>query len=337
MSQTVSIIIPVYKVEKFLSRCVDSALAQTYKDIEIILVDDGSPDRCPQICDEYEKQYEQIKVVHKKNGGLSSARNTGLKNATGDYILFVDSDDWIDSNMVADLVDIANREKVDFVRSRAKYANWPNHSDGTVCDYGIEKMMHAGRYNRESMENDILPICITTPQITFGPIVSAWGTLYRKSFLTDNEIVFYEDVKYSEDCIFNVKVLMKCNSFYYLNEPQYYNYFYNNASITKSYRADRWESNKTLIKRFEEDYGSEIRFDIPQQLWRKRLFCIMNSLNECQNLDTFSAKKEYCKRICNDNVTREAMKHLYGLDISLKLRIRLYLIKFRCTWLLARI
>ena len=337
MSRTVSIIIPVYKVEKFLLRCVDSALAQTYKDIEIILVDDGSPDGCPQICDEYEKQFEQVKVVHKKNGGLSSARNAGLKVATGEYILFVDSDDWIDSNMVEELVKIAEREQVDFVRSRAKYANWPNHKDGTVCDFGIEDMMHTGRYSREMMEKDILPICIATPQITFGPIVSAWGTLYRKSLLTDKEIVFYEDVKYSEDCIFNVKVLLKCNSFYYLNELQYYNYFYNNTSITKSYRADRWDSNKTLIKRFEDDYGSEKRFDIPQQLWRKRLFCIMNSLNERHNLDTFSAKKKYCKKICNDNVTREAMKHLDGLDISWKLRIVLWLIKFRLSFALALI
>ena len=231
MDKKVSIIIPVYKVEAFLSRCVDSVLAQTYKHIEIILVDDGSPDSCPQICDEYEAKCPRIRVVHKKNGGLSSARNAGMKVATGEYILFVDSDDWIDYEMVADLVRIAEREKVDFVRTRAKYANWPNHSDGAVCDFGNEKMMHTGRYDRDKIEKEILPICIATPQITFGPIVSAWGTLYKRALLNENNIEFYEDVKYSEDCIFNARVLMKCNSFYYLNGPQYYNYFFNNTSI----------------------------------------------------------------------------------------------------------
>ena len=337
MDKLVSIIIPVYKVEAFLSRCVESALSQTYKNIEIILVDDGSPDKCPQICDEYAKKYPQIKVVHKQNGGLSSARNAGMKVATGEYILFIDSDDWIDPETVTELVAIAEREKVDFVRSRAKYANWPNHEDGAVCDFGIETMIHTGRYSREMIEKEILPICIATSQITFGPIVSSWGTLYRRSILTDNKLTFYEDVKYSEDCIFNAKVLMVCDSFYYLNEPQYYNYYYNNTSITKSFRADRWESNKTLIKRFEEDFGEETQFDIPQQLWRKRLFCVLNGLSERHHLDSYSAKRKYCKEICNDRITKEAMQHLDGLDISWKLRIVLWLIKFRLSSALALI
>ena len=243
MGKLVSIIIPIYKVEAFLSRCVESVLVQTYKDIEIILVDDGSPDKCPQICDEYAEKYFQIKVVHKQNGGLSSARNAGMKVATGEYILFVDSDDWIDTEMVTELVRIAEREKVDFVRSRAKYANWPNHKDGTVCDFGIENMMHTGRYSREMMEKEILPICIATPQITFGPIVSAWGALYKRKLLVSNCIAFDDDIKYDEDCIFNARLLLCCDSFFYLNEPQYYNYYFNDTSITKSYRADRWESH----------------------------------------------------------------------------------------------
>lgn len=337
MNELVSIVIPVYKVEKFLPRCVDSVLAQTYRNTEIILVNDGSPDKCPQICDEYAARNTQIKVVHKQNGGLASARNAGMRAATGEYVLFVDSDDWIDSNMVADLVEISEREKVDFVRTRAKFANWPNHPDGAVCDFGNENMMRTGRYDRERIEKEMLPICIATPQITFGPIVSAGGTLYKRELLTDNNVAFYEDVKYSEDCIFNVKALMKCNAFYYLNEPQYYNYYFNNTSITKSYRADRWESNKTLIRRFEEDFGGNTGYNIPQQLWRKRLFCILNSLNERHNIDAFGGKRRHCKKICNDSITKEAMEHLDGLDISWKLRIVLWLIKFRLSFVLAMI
>ena len=333
----VSVIIPIYKVEDFISRCVESVLNQSYKNIEIVLVDDGSPDNCPQICDDFSNSYPQIKVVHKDNGGLASARNAGTRVATGDYIMFVDSDDWIDANMVSDLVELAEQENVDFIRTRMKYANWPNHPDGTVCDFGIENMMHNGKYDRVTIEKEILPIFIATPQITFGPIVSSCGTIYKRELLTENIIEFYEDVKYSEDCIFNAKVLMKCSSFYYLNEPQYYNYFFNDTSITKSYRADRWASNKTLIKRFEEDFGEETRFNVPNQLWRKRLFCILNSLGERKYLDSFTAKRKYCSKIVNDHITTEAMKHLDGLDISWKLRIVLLLIKFRQAWLLALI
>ena len=89
----ISVIVPVYKVEPYLRRCVDSILAQTYQDLEVILVDDGSPDNCPEICDEYAAQDERIKVIHKANGGLSSARNAGLDAASGDWVSFIDSDD----------------------------------------------------------------------------------------------------------------------------------------------------------------------------------------------------------------------------------------------------
>ena len=333
----VSIVIPIYKVEAFLSRCVESILAQTYNNLEIILVDDGSPDNCPKLCDEFASKDKRIKVVHKKNGGLASARNVGMKVATGEDILFVDSDDWIDSGMVEDLVGIIEREKVDFVRTRMKFANWPNHPDGKVCDFGNEKMMRTGRYDREAIEKEVLPICIATPQITFGPIVSSCAILYKRTLLKENDINFYEDVKYSEDCIFITKVLISCNLFYNMNAPQYYNYYFNDTSITKSYRADRWESNKTLIKRFEETFENETRFDIPNQLWRKRLFCILNGLSERHNLDSFSAKRKYCKEICHEKVTKEAMRHLDGLDISWKLRIILWLIKLRLSFVLAMI
>ena len=92
---TISVIVPVYKVEQYLDRCVESILAQTFKDLEIILVDDGSPDACPQMCDKWAEQHQNIKVVHKPNGGLSSARNAGIEVASGDYIGFIDSDDYI--------------------------------------------------------------------------------------------------------------------------------------------------------------------------------------------------------------------------------------------------
>lgn len=98
-NQIISIIVPVYKIEKYLNRCVDSILKQTYSKIEVILVDDGSPDRCPQMCDEWKKRDFRVKVIHKVNGGLSSARNEGLKIANGEFIAFVDSDDWIDPEM----------------------------------------------------------------------------------------------------------------------------------------------------------------------------------------------------------------------------------------------
>lgn len=112
-SPLISVIVPVYKVEKYLDRCIGSVIAQTYKNLEIIMIDDESPDNCPEMCDEYARRDTRIKVIHKKNGGLSDARNIGLAVATGEYIAFVDSDDWIESDFIEILYNNAEKEHAD--------------------------------------------------------------------------------------------------------------------------------------------------------------------------------------------------------------------------------
>ena len=108
----VSIIVPVYKVEQYLDRCVQSIVNQTHKNIEIILVDDGSPDNCPAMCDDWAAKDSRIRVIHKENGGLSSARNAGLEMATGAFLQFTDSDDWLEPEMIAYLIDLAEQMKL---------------------------------------------------------------------------------------------------------------------------------------------------------------------------------------------------------------------------------
>ena len=109
----ISVIVPVYKVEKYLKRCVNSILNQDFEDYEIILVDDGSPDGCPAICDEYAKLYAKISVIHKKNGGLSDARNIAVAQSKGEYIVFIDSDDYVDSNHLSSLWDAMVKNDAD--------------------------------------------------------------------------------------------------------------------------------------------------------------------------------------------------------------------------------
>ena len=116
MEKTISVIVPIYNVEKYLDRCLKSIINQTYKNLEIILIDDGSPDNCGTICDEYAKKDNRIKVVHKDNGGLVKARNTGLDIATGEYISFIDPDDWIELNMYEEMIKIADETNTDIVR-----------------------------------------------------------------------------------------------------------------------------------------------------------------------------------------------------------------------------
>ena len=170
----VSIIVPVYKVEKYLSRCIESIINQTYKNIEIILVDDGSPDDCPNICDEYAKADQRIIVVHKENEGLSSARNCGLNLATGDFIMFVDSDDTIDERMCEILISQVAQNKCDIVMSDFEKVreniNYPKNQHKT--------------YNLKNIKNDVYDKNEEIVELLFNKkvplIMLAWGGNYTK-------------------------------------------------------------------------------------------------------------------------------------------------------------
>lgn len=324
----VSVIIPIYNVEQYLRRCVDSVIKQTYQNLEIILVDDGSPDHCASICDEYHNKDKRIRVIHKKNGGLASARNAGLNIADGDYIFFLDSDDWLDPESLGELVSIAEQNDVDFVRFRPMYAGWPGHRDGDLCDFGTEAVLREGLYNRQQIKSIIYPRLIATEQLTMGVIVAAWRSLYRRSFLTRNGLLFDETIRYSEDSLFSAVLLTKTNSFYYLDGARYYHYFYNPDSITRSFRADRWDSCKRLIAGFEREFLSFDKYDFHDQLWLQKLYCVMVGINEVKWITDREEKKKYISQITNDPVARSALKHISLVKGNWKIKAKLYQIKY---------
>ena len=327
----VSVIIPVYNVEKFLNRCVDSILSQTYKNIEIILVDDGALDSSPQICDEYAHKDTRVNVVHKQNGGLASARNAGLKVAKGDYILFVDSDDWIKGNTVEELLNIAIENQVDFVRFIPVSAGYPDRPDGTPINFGTEDFMEEGVYNKGKMIKDIYPRLFVTPQLTMGPIVAAWRSLYNRKFLVDNNLYFDEEVKYSEDAIFSAKVVYNSNKFYYIKGGYYYNYFYNTSSITKSFKKDRWDICKILSSTLKKEFENKKDYDFSKQLHLEDIYNVLNALGQNTHIESFKERYTYIKNIFNDDFTKQSMKYINLTDINIKLKIILYLIKYKLT------
>ena len=159
MKPKVSIIVPVYNVEKYLDRCMESLLNQTLKDIEIILVDDGSPDNCPQMCDDYAKTDSRVKVVHKANAGLGYARNSGLDVASGEYVAFVDSDDYVDTKIYESLLLEAENSGADVVF--CKY--YTEQTDGTWvdCDEVTKRM----EWNNEGINEFLLNIIATEPYV----------------------------------------------------------------------------------------------------------------------------------------------------------------------------
>ena len=204
----VSIIIPVYKVEKFLRRCVDSVLGQSYRNLEIILVDDGSPDRSPVICDEYAKKYKNIEVLHKKNGGLSSARNAGLNVVHGEYIYFLDSDDFISVDCISKLVEAAREEKADIVFGNVVCKSNKNGREWRYCVAHPEKKE---KWNEDGFWRNAFAgntNCII-----------ACNKLYRAELFKDYR---FEEGKLNEDELILHELIRQCKTIVALPEDLYY-------------------------------------------------------------------------------------------------------------------
>lgn len=217
----ISIIIPVYKTEEYLEECVKNILVQDTQDIEVILVDDGSPDNCPQICDKLMRLDSRIRVVHKSNGGLSSARNAGLTIATGKYVTFVDSDDKIFPSSIKDILSWSRSESADicFLKTLKLYP------DGTQKDMGEDI---EGHYLKAQNRDDAIKYLASRPKYPG----SAWGKLFRRDFLIAHDLHFPYDRRYSEDLGFVRDCIMCANSFDALDIP-YYQYRQNReGSIT---------------------------------------------------------------------------------------------------------
>lgn len=206
----VSVIVPIYKVEKYLCECVDSIISQSYSNLEIILVDDGSPDRCPEICDEYAKQDCRMKVIHKPNSGLSDARNVGLTNSSGDYVIFIDSDDfWNDINDMNYLVGkIYEYDFPDFIGFNT-YNYYPN---GSKISWRKYKKDITDEYAKEN----IIINLIKTGEFP----VSAWSKILKRSFLISNNISFIKGIE-CEDIPWFLDVLEKSNRFRYVDRYIY--------------------------------------------------------------------------------------------------------------------
>ncbi|MCM3568223.1 glycosyltransferase [Neobacillus mesonae] len=243
MNQKVSLVVPIYKVEKYMSRCIESILTQTYKNLEIILVNDGSPDSCGVIADDYAKKDNRIIVVHKENGGLSDARNVGMKYVTGEFTLFVDSDDWLDQTMVEKLVNAITTYQADIVQSAFYYA------------YEKYLMFDTRVYKRgetpETLDNkEIMKQLVINEKVKNF----AWGKLYKTSLIQN--IPFKNGVLF-EDVFWAHQVMQKVKRFVILHDPLYF-YAQREDSIVATYSVRNLDILKGLKERhsfIEKNYG----------------------------------------------------------------------------------
>jgi len=259
--EKISIIIPVYNVEAYLKRCLDSVVNQTYRNLEILIINDGSTDNCREICDEYAANDDRIKVVHKENGGLSSALNIGLRNFTGDYLGFVDSDDWIEPNMYEELYAAASAEKapisvVGYFKD-TKSASVPMVNTGHIPNGVIST-------------RDMLLFPLKRDQyMSFCSYV--WNKLYSSKIIKTSRLEFDEKIKYGMDVLFYYTLVLagKCTGVY--TDKPLYHYTQRSAAISKSEALGTKKDILTAYKKVEEQMNrsgySELSF------WARGFYC----------------------------------------------------------------
>ncbi|MCC8052232.1 MAG: glycosyltransferase [Clostridiales bacterium] len=232
--ELISVIIPVYNVEKYLRKCLDSVVNQTYRNLEIIIVDDGSPDNCGSICDEYAEKDNRIQVIHKANEGLSAARNDALKRVKGDWISFVDSDDWCELNMYEKAIEAARKEDVDILIYNL-FRNFEN------------KEVVIKAFSREFVTNDrklISEMQLSALNKGYTPYGGKWSQgypwdkLFKASLVLQNGLIFDTKVKANEDVIFDLHAFQFAKKISYIDE-ELYHYRANPNSIGMKYTPDR--------------------------------------------------------------------------------------------------
>lgn len=332
----ISVIVPVYNVEEFLEQCLESIVTQTYIDLEIILVNDGSTDQSSKICDDFVKRDPRVKLIHQINGGVSSARNIGIKVATGEYITFVDSDDWLEKEMYQKMmyaVKIQNESEVimcDFINE--KYD----------CQEKITANIRDGFYVKQDIVKELYPTLLVTEDLGRLPIVSACICIFKKELFLNNKIAFDVDLRYVEDYLFMATIMLYTNSFYYLKD--YYGYHYRQYEISRSkkYQPKWWDNflllNDKLSLLLSQDENYDFSRQIKLQLIHSALF-VSSAIFHSNNLKT-KEKLILLKKLFNDSVLRSSFSNLDFKNKPLGLQIMLHIVKSRQVlgyWIFKRI
>ena len=247
MKPLLTVVIPVYNVEKYLKRCIDSILIQEWKNYDILLVDDGSTDNSPQICEDYAKAYDIISVIHKENGGLSEARNTGISNAEGEYVYFLDSDDWIEPNTFSDLAEVIESDQYDIISFNREFVK--SEADIIKSDSKQSKRLTG----KEAL----------VEMFSYGFITGfATDKIYRKALFTKNTIQFPVG-KYYEDLGTNYKLFLAAKKVYATNQ-KYYHYLIDNPdAITQSWNEKKLRDMFEFYK--EVFYSDFVRSQLNQE------------------------------------------------------------------------
>ncbi len=333
----VSIIVPVYKAEKYLARSLDSLQNQTLKDIEIILVDDESPDNSPALCDEAAASDSRIKVIHKSNEGAGKARNSGLAVARGEYVAFVDADDYVTYDMYETLYNVAEKYSSDLVMSGTIFV------DGNMFSEEGEKEVKSDfpcdtHFDKPSQLQELrLGIIGALPEAEYDSKygMSVWKNLFRRDIIADNNLAFESEREMlSEDALFMVDYISCINKATGISGA-YYNYCRNEDSISKSYKKDRLDKAVVFMaeagKRYSKDIAPEVYDMYLGRFWQAfcRVLCAQEILYAKDKGIGNKALISRLKLICTNPLTIKIMKKYPLHKLPLKQALFAYAVKYR--------
>jgi glycosyltransferase involved in cell wall biosynthesis len=271
----ISIIVPVYNVEKYVRRCLDSILAQTFTDYECILVDDGSPDNCPAICDEYAAKDKRFIAIHQENAGVSAARNAGLGIAKGEWIGFVDSDDWCDTGMFQFLYENAIK----------------HNADVSIC--GIRYIRDGNTIIKKNKVSDLILDSKNAILKLFDPNYYGgfpFNKIIRTTYINKYNICYDKNLRFFEDGFFFFNIFKHINSVIYSSTPYYY-YFQHTQSVTNRFRKEGIsDQDKETLYKFEEMISLENDREIRYKLLAAEALIAVYLCRNCIFAETFNNK-----------------------------------------------
>lgn len=304
-----SIIVPVYNVAQYLEQCLDSILQQTFKDFEVILVNDGSTDSSEKICEKFVQKDERFKLITQKNAGLAAARQAGLDVAEGLYIGFVDSDDWLEVEMYQKMINVANESNADIV-----FCNVYRNEDKKEKAY-----FPSGLYSRQEMETVMFPRLLAGFDKNGEENTIRWCNwlrIYKRKLIDEHHICFDKRFRRSQDLPFTFECTIHANTYFYLGDEYLYHNRMNYESLSKGYTKNMWDLIKPLIIYLQDVVNDYNRYDFQNQMNRRAalfVFECCENENKPNNTKTMRERLKTVREIMND---RNARKWVNGMSTS---------------------
>lgn len=305
----ISIIIAVYNTEKYLKQCVDSILNQTFKNFELILVDDGSTDKSPEICDEYSTKDKRVKVVHQKNSGQTVARQNGFKKSSGKYCLVFDSDDWLEMDALSEMHQAMVDNKADMVM----FDGYFNYDERSII---VRQPIESGLYDKKRLKESLYPKMLYSGRFYYFSVYAAmWNKLFKRELLEKYLMNVRPDIRIGEDGLTSFSSLLASDAVFVMDNALLYHYRDNNISITRSYYKEQIDNALGLYKAYQEINAKFIKkFDLSEQIDYYLLYNLKSIIIEeffYKHKKSLLKRLTYIRKILNNSLVVKVLAKNY--------------------------